>query len=245
MAELEGARVLVVGASSGIGRASAERLVQAGARVAVAARRVERLDELGRAAPEQVVPLRCDVREPADCERVAQAAVEALGGLDALVYCAGVGEPIALADADAHAWRETLGTNLVGAALVMRAALPALRESGGRALFFSAPAAHEIPPRPGLALYAASKGALERIVDAWRWECPQVSFTCIVPGDTATEFSARWEPERAAAFLQAWSDGGYATTPLRADEVAARVVALLADDDPPETLTLKAPATRG
>src|ERR1700749_4476938 len=96
--ELEGARVLVVGASSGIGREVAVQLGVAGARVVVAARRADRLSEVIAAVGGDTASVGCDVRDPAQCDAVVTGAVEHLGGLDAVVYATAVDPLVRLVD---------------------------------------------------------------------------------------------------------------------------------------------------
>ena len=84
--ELDGRRVLVVGASSGVGRATGLGAAARGARVAFAARREEALSDAVAAAGEGCVALTCDVRQPDECEQVVRQAVDKLGGLDGVVY---------------------------------------------------------------------------------------------------------------------------------------------------------------
>ena len=93
-------RLLVVGASSGIGRAVALLAAREGIDVVAAARRADRLDEM------PVATVVCDARRGEDCESVVAAAVARMGGLDAVVYAAGVSPLVAVADADADVWHE-------------------------------------------------------------------------------------------------------------------------------------------
>ena len=121
---LEGRRILVVGASSGMGRETGLAAAAEGARVAFAARRLERVQEAAKQAGDGCIGLECDVTHDESCDAVVAAAVEALGGLDALVYAAGTCVFKALSDTDGSDWRQVLDTNLVGATLIMRAAAP-------------------------------------------------------------------------------------------------------------------------
>ena len=221
MPELDGSRVLVVGASSGIGRATALELARRGARVALAARRLDRLEEAAREA--KGVALACDVRDPAACESAVAGAVQSLGGLDALLYCAGVGRPAPIADIEPALWHEILETNFIGAAFITRAALPHLTRTRGRALYLSSISARETPPRPGMAPYVTSKAALEKLVEAWQVEHPELTFTRITVGDTPTEFAARWDPDSAARYIQQWAEQGYLVTPSTPEAVASQI----------------------
>jgi NAD(P)-dependent dehydrogenase (short-subunit alcohol dehydrogenase family) len=222
--ELGGARALVVGASSGVGKATCEALAGADARVVGAARRP--VD-----APYAVSSLHCDVRDPADCTHVVAEAVETLGGLDALVYAAGVAPLIPLADLDQDRWLDMLRTNVVGASLVTAAAVPHLSAAAGRALYLSSHSVSE--PWPGLSGYAASKAALDTMVRGWRAECPDVSFHRAELGPTLTGFADGWEPERLRQALADWEAGGYLKGRhglSKPADVAAHLLAILSAD---------------
>jgi len=201
--DLSGRRVLVVGASSGVGRALGLRASEAGARVGFAARRVERCAEAAREAGPGAIALRCDVREVAECRAAIRAVEDAFGGLDALVYATGSSPLAMLESASADEWREVLATNVVGASLITAAALDALRKSQGRAIYISSYAVRQ--PLPGLGLYRVSKVALDALIECWRMEHPDVDFIRVVVGNTVgTEFAAAWEPERLKAALDVW-----------------------------------------
>ena len=134
---LSGRRVLVVGASAGIGRVIGLRLAAAGARVAFASRRLELCEQAAAEAGGDAIGVECDVTDEAQCDRAVQQTVDGLGGLDDVVYSTGAISLVALAEADASWWRRTFETNVMGAALVTRAALPHLKESMGTAVYLS------------------------------------------------------------------------------------------------------------
>ena len=228
MGRLDSRRILIVGASSGLGRAIALVLAREGAQVAAAARRRERLDELAAESPSQIIALGCDVADEASCVAAVAAAARDLDGLDALVYSAGVAPLVGLADADQARWREILDVNLIGASLVTRAALPHLRASRGRALYLSSVAGGG-PPRRGLALYGVSKTALDHSIACWQEEEREVAFTRISVGDTmGTEMAAEWG-EAAGDFVGEWVARGflYGRT-MEPEDVAEHVVGVLA-----------------
>jgi NAD(P)-dependent dehydrogenase (short-subunit alcohol dehydrogenase family) len=201
--DLSGQRVLVVGASSGVGRALALGASAAGARVAFAARRLERLEEAVREAGAGAIALRCDVRDAGQCSASIAAVQEAFGGLDALVYATGLSPLAMLAEASAEEWREVLAANVVGASLVTAAALGPLRASRGRAVYISSYAVRQ--SLPGLGLYRVSKVALDALIECWRMEHPDVDFTRVVVGNTdGTEFAHGWAPERLKAAVDVW-----------------------------------------
>jgi NAD(P)-dependent dehydrogenase (short-subunit alcohol dehydrogenase family) len=233
MGSLEGRRVLVVGASGGLGRAIAVRVDAEGGRTAVAARRVELLEQLCDQAGGRPTVLRCDVRDPDSCAATVALAVERLGGLDGLVYAPGIAVITELWKAGASHWRSALDTNLVGAALVTAAAVPHLEDSEGVAVYLSSVSAHLTPPWKGMGLYLASKVALEKCVEVWKLEHPGVRFTTMVIGSTSgNEFFPHAEkpfPEDIEAFQRDWQARGYlATEQLDPEDQAAAVAHVLA-----------------
>ena len=239
MGELRGQRILVVGASSGIGRATGLLLSAAGARVAFAARRRDRLDEAVAAAEGDAIAIECDAREPDQCDAVAVETARAFGGIDALIYAAGkiVLEP--LEESDAETWRRILDTNVVGASLVTRAVLHHLQAATGRAVYVSSIAASEHPPRPGMGVYMASKAALETCVAAWRAEHPEVGFTTLVVGDTLTEAGSNLTPEGIARYFPVWQERGYLYgRAMPPERVAEQIRSLLTSDERVPSLTL-------
>lgn len=223
---LDGRRLLVVGASSGIGRAVGVAAAAEGARVGLAARRRDRLEDAV-AECGGAVSLPCDVRDAAACHDVVERAREALGGLDSLVYAAGTSPLRPLVDSDADVWRLVLETNLVGAALVTRAALPHLERAGGRAAYLSTIAVGR--PWPGLVAYTASKAALEETVRGWRLEHPAITFTTVAVGPTVTGMADDWDPAAATGAFARWQSEGYLTSPhtMAPDEVAAAAIDVL------------------
>jgi NAD(P)-dependent dehydrogenase (short-subunit alcohol dehydrogenase family) len=226
MRRLANKRVLVVGASAGIGRAVATCLRAEGARLAVAARRQQRLVELAAELGGDTLPLCCDVRDPATCESAVAQAVRGLGGLDALVYTVGVAPLRAVRDADHADWRAAFESNVVGASLVTRAALGALTESRGRAVYLSSIAADDHPPRSGLGLYATTKAALNKLVELWQHENRTVSFTRVSVGDTgATEMALGWDPVAGGEYVQEWIAKGLLFGRAMEPEVVGRHVA--------------------
>lgn len=232
-------RLLVVGASSGIGRATVAFAAERGWKVAAAARRVHLLDEL--AEETGATPVVADVTDETACRVLVEEAVTGLGGLDALVYAAGVVPLRPLTEADADLWRVTLDTNLIGATQVTAAALPHLEKVNGKVVFLSSDSVGE--PFPGLVPYAASKAALEETARGWRAEHPAVSFTVAVVGPTLTSMADAWDPEDAAAAFARWKAEGYLNEQPDAQPasgVAEAVVGVLDADEPPASLRIVA-----
>jgi NAD(P)-dependent dehydrogenase (short-subunit alcohol dehydrogenase family) len=216
-------RLLVVGASSGIGEAIARLARERGHLVAAAARRKDRLHNLG----SDVVTIEADVTDEVSCGALVTDAVAELGGLDALVYAAGVAPLVPLGETDGDVWARVLATNVVGASLVTRAALPALTESHGRAAYLSM--GHSGRPWPFLGAYSVSKAALEDLVRAWRTEHPEIGFTTVAIGPTATPMADGWDPATAGEAFEAWQRTGHLTTTdtMNAADVAVAVLGAL------------------
>lgn len=233
MKRLSNKRLLVVGASSGIGRALALAAAREGARVAVAARRTEQLEQLAAEIDGGALSVSCDVRDPEACSAAVGRCAEGLGGLDALVYATGLASLRRVEDADHELWLETLEVNVLGASLITRAALPHLQESAGKAIYVSSIAADDNPPRPGLGLYIVAKTALNKLIQVWQAEHHEVSFTRVSVGDTGpTDLAAGWDPAAVQAVVQEWANGGYLFGRAMAPEdVAGHLVDLLANPE--------------
>ena len=195
-------RVLVLGASSGIGASAAKALVDAGARVVGAARRETRVAEL-----EGVTAVACDVSVPEDCDRVVAAAVERLGGLDALVYAAGITWITPLDSTGPERWTEIFRTNLFGAAMVTRAVMPHLLSdtSDNRAVYLTSDSVEM--PYPGLVAYGASKAALRAFCQGLAGEFVGLRVTEIMVGPTI-------DTEMGDALTRP-SSGGWPGGPMR------------------------------
>lgn len=208
-------RTVVIGASSGLGRCIGVGLAQRGAQVALLARRLRRLENAAKEAGPQTVALECDVTDEASVRSAIDAAAVALGGIDNLIYTPAIGPVVRLVDTDADVWRRIFDTNVIGASLATTAAIPHLTASAGKAVYLSSDAGTFGPPWPGLGAYGVSKAALERLVEAWRAEHPDVGFTCLVVGECGggkgegqTGMNADWDMELAAKAVPLWMSGG-------------------------------------
>jgi NAD(P)-dependent dehydrogenase (short-subunit alcohol dehydrogenase family) len=233
VADLTGRRVLVVGASKGIGRGVARRLDHEGAHVAIAARNIGLLEQLASECDGRPTVIGCDVREARDCAAAVDAAAEVLGGLDVLVYAVGMGVVASLANATSEHWMQALETNVVGANLVTAAAVPHLASSSGVAVYFSSVSAQLTPPWKGMGVYLACKKALEKSVQVWTLEEPAVRFTTIIVGSTSGgsffDDAAIPEPGDVAGFQADWHARGYlAREQLDPDDQAQAVVDVIA-----------------
>ena len=208
-------RTVVVGASSGLGRCIGVGLAQRGDHIALLARRRERIDAAANDAGANAIPIECDVTDEASCRSAISNAAEALGGIDNLVYTPAIGPLVRMVDTDAETWRRVFDTNVIGAALVTAAAMPHLTASAGKTVYLSSDAGTFGPPWPGLGAYGVSKAALERLVEAWRAEHPDIGFTCLIvgecaggEGDAATGMNIGWDRELAMQAYPLWVSRG-------------------------------------
>lgn len=246
---LDGRRVLVVGASTGAGAGVAKFLAASGARVAFAARRREKVEALASEVGGGAVGLQCDVCDEASCTDVVDRAADAFGGLDAVLYAPAIIAMSTLMDADGAYWDEVLRTNVTGAALVTRAAVPHLGTGRGRMVYFSSVSSGG-PVWPGLGVYITSKAALERMVEAWRAEHPEVLFTCLSIGPIASErgpddFPQSMMSERSmkviGGYMPIWEERRLARPPLPDPEIAGQIAAILASGADVERLVIQSP----
>jgi AhpD family alkylhydroperoxidase len=164
---LSGRRILITGAARGIGAATARRLHERGARVALAGIEPELLAAV--AADCGGAPaISCDVRDRHEVEAAVQAAVEHLGGLDVVIANAGVAAQLPILGGDPQVFERTIEVNLLGVYYTLRAAAPHIAHPGGYALAISSLAAAVHPPLLGA--YSASKAGVEALADALRIE---------------------------------------------------------------------------
>ena len=181
--------ILITGASTGIGAATARMLAGEGWRLVLAARSIDKLDELASelGGPDDAVAVECDVTEWADQQAAVTVALEHFGRLDAAWANAGFGASRGfLAETPEH-WRDMVLTNVYGAALTIRAALPALKESQGHLLLTGSVAGRRALPG---SLYSATKHAVHAMGESARQELDGtgVRVTVIAPGMVDTPF---------------------------------------------------------
>lgn len=212
--------VAVTGASAGIGEATTRLLVEAGARVAVQARRIERLaalvDELGE---KNVVAVEGDVQEPDAATALVAAAKSEFGALDSMVVNAGIGRYGGILDGSDDDMRTMLRTNVEGTVWAARAAVRHMREAGGGDIVIISSVAG-IRGGGNEAVYAATKfaqlglaGSLDREVR------PEgIRVTSICPAGTHTEFAIGLGRTAGDPALEDF---------LRPEDVAAAVVTVL------------------
>jgi NADP-dependent 3-hydroxy acid dehydrogenase YdfG len=207
---------LITGASSGIGEATARQAAAAGYRLVLGARSADRLavlaDELG--GPARALAVRCDVTEWDQQQALVETALERYGRLDVAFANAGFGAKRGFQAESVEHWRSMVLTNVYGAALTIRATMPALKESRGHLLLTGSVAGRRALPG---SLYSATKWAVTAMGESARQEFNDtgVRVTVIEPGMVDTRFF----------------DAGAPAGALQADDVA-RVV-MFAVSQPP------------
>ncbi|MEX1007946.1 MAG: SDR family oxidoreductase [Acidimicrobiia bacterium] len=207
MGVLDGRRVVVVGASAGIGRSFALHAVREGAQLVAAARRADRLAELVDEAGGGATVV-ADITNDGDCRRVADAAARELGAVDILLHAAAMSPLKRFADTTADDWRAVLGTNLIGVHQVINAVLPILAPAGIVGVLSSETIGQ---PRAGLGAYSVSKAALEESLRCWHNEHPNIRFSCIAVGSTVpTEFGNSFDLPLLNDLMTDWALHGLA-----------------------------------
>jgi NADP-dependent 3-hydroxy acid dehydrogenase YdfG len=180
---------LITGASSGIGAATARQAAAEGWRLVLAARSREPLDQLAGelGGPERALAVTCDVTEWDDQQGMVEQALDAFGRIDVAFANAGFGGPRGfLKDTPEH-WREMVLTNVYGAALSIRACIPALTETRGHLLLTSSVAGRRVLPG---SMYSCTKHAVTAMGEAARQDLhgTGIRVTLIEPGMTDTPF---------------------------------------------------------
>jgi NADP-dependent 3-hydroxy acid dehydrogenase YdfG len=181
--------LLITGASSGIGAATARHASAAGWRVVLAARSRARLEALAEelGGPDRALAVRCDVTDWEAQRRMAEIALSGFGQIDAVFANAGFGGPRGFLQDTPEHWREMVLTNVYGAALTLRATIPALTDSRGHLLLTSSVAGRRVLPG---SMYSCTKHAVTAMGEAARQDLhgSGIRVTLIEPGMTDTPF---------------------------------------------------------
>jgi NADP-dependent 3-hydroxy acid dehydrogenase YdfG len=203
--ELQGKTAVVTGASSGIGRAIAERFGRAGAHVFLAGRTAEPMEESKRrigADGGKATTAVADLRDPGHVRSLVDSAVAATGRLDIMVNNAGLAHMASIADGEPEQWREMLEINVLALLAGCQAAVRAMRACGaeGHIVNISSNAAR----RPDSGVYGATKHAVNVISNTLRNELENDSIrvVTIMPGAIATNFSRNFNPALTARLLK-------------------------------------------
>jgi NADP-dependent 3-hydroxy acid dehydrogenase YdfG len=208
---IAGKVVIVTGASSGLGEATARHLSALGAAVSLGARRTERIealaDELTRTGA-KALAVQTDVTRFDDLKRLAERTIETWGRIDVIINNAGLMPHSPLERLKVDDWNRTIDVNIKGVLHGIGAVLPYMKEQkGGHIINVSSVAGHKV--RPGSAVYAATKSAVLMLSEGLRQEVKpyNIRTTVISPGALATELPASvTEPDIAAGIQDFYRD---------------------------------------
>ncbi|MCB1340910.1 MAG: SDR family oxidoreductase [Pseudooceanicola sp.] len=230
---LDGKAIIITGASSGIGAATALRCAREGARLVLGGRDAARLRTIEGQITQSgghAVAVTGDVTDPAHAARLVETAQEAHGGLDGAFNNAGaVGSGATVAATAPQEWDRVLATNLTAAFHAARAQIPALAERGGGALVFTGSFVGYTATLPGMGAYAAAKAGLVGLCQAIAVENGEqgIRANVLMPGGTRTAMAgdALSNPD-TAAFIA----GLHALKRMAApDEIAGAALFLLSE----------------
>ena len=209
-------RVLVIGASSGLGAAFARAASTEGADITVSARRGDRLDQL----VEQIgtgTAVAGDATIPEDAVRVAKTAADAMGGIDLMFYVAGYGVLQPISETDPDVWANVYRVNVLGANLAASAALRHM-DRDGICAFMSSRTVGDANALFGS--YSASKAALDQCIRTWRVEHPDRRFIRVTMGNSQpTEFANQMGLDLLGDALEAWQQQAIPSAMTDADDV--------------------------
>lgn len=209
--------ILITGASSGIGEATARELAAAGAKLLIGARRLDRLHALAAELGPQVAVQELDVTDAQSFEGFAAAAVERFGRIDVLVNNAGVMPLSPLAALKRDEWTRMIDVNIHGVLNGIATVLPRfVAQGGGHVVNVASIGAHLVVPTG--AVYCATKYAVWAISEGLRQEHDDVRATIISPGVVATELGHDITDPQVAAGLQQWRERS-----LRPDAIARAI----------------------
>jgi len=210
--------ILITGASSGIGAATARLLASKGFRIGLLARSTNKLNALAEELGDRCMVLTCDVTQYASVQQSIQQFTSAYGALDVLVNNAGLGYFDTLVGGKIEEWHTMVDVNIKGVLNCIHASLPALVDSRGHVINLGSLASHQVFPNSGV--YCATKHALIAISDSLRLELPdKLRVTTISPGSVDTPFIMSTSN---ASMLEQYKD--YFAAGLRPEMIANQIL---------------------
>ena len=206
MSEIQNKVVIITGASSGLGEATAKRLAASGAKLMLAARREDRLKELVAAIAQTggtANYLVTDVTDRAQVEALAKQTLSTYGRIDVLINNAGLMPLSPLDQIKVEEWDQMIDVNIKGVLYGIAAVLPMMRQQkSGHIINLSSVAGHKV--FPGAAVYCATKFAVRAISEGLRLESNgEIRSTNISPGAVATELTSTISDADTAASINA------------------------------------------
>lgn len=221
MSALDGARIVLLGASSGIGRSFGVHAIRAGADVLLCGRRLKRLEEV-RTEAGGGIPLAVDVAHNSSIEQLAEAMTE-FGPADGVLSTIGTAHLKRVEDTTQSDWASTMQTNVIGINCAISAMLPSLRDG---ALVVAMSSETTGAPRWAMTAYGASKAALEASVAGWRIEHPRLRFGTVVVGATIpTDFAHAFDGDVLGTAMDVWAAHGQAQEEFMDTDDVGRVLA--------------------
>ena len=229
--KLDGAVVIVTGASSGIGAATARLASARGAKVVLAARRLDRIAELAGQLP-NAFPVQTDLRDPDQIRRLVDSAVVRFGHVDVLVNNAGQGLHVPLEHVRLEDLRAVTELNFYAPLLAMQAVIPVMRKQGGGAIVNVSSMTSRMV-LPGVGGYSATKSGLNMLSAVARRELAGdgIAVSTVYPSVTATEF------HQSLAAGARVGGGWSGPPPHSAEKVADAILALIESGDEETQLT--------
>ena len=228
-------RVLVTGGTRGIGRATVEAFLDAGARVAVNGRTADSVARAvsGLEARDHIEPVPGDIATVKGCKSVVESAIARLGGLDILVNNAGGGEGGSIEELTAQQWDRTMNLNLRGPFLCTKHAVKALRASKGNVVNIAS-ILGVVGKGRGTSAYCASKGGVVNLTRDLAAELgPDIRVNCLCPGaidtDMLRDFGAMLGKGDIAAGYDLLRDSASLGRVARTSEMASVILYLASD----------------
>jgi NADP-dependent 3-hydroxy acid dehydrogenase YdfG len=226
---IAGKVVVITGASSGLGEATARHLAEHGAKLVLGARRIDRLQALARELSlGESAAVRMDVTSPADVNTLVEHAVETHGRIDVMLNNAGLMPQAPLERLKVDEWDRMIDVNIKGVLYGIAAALPYMqRQKSGHFINVSSVAGHKVGP--GFAVYAATKHAVRALSEGLRQEVKpyNIRTTVISPGAVATELLNSVTDAGAAERVRKF----YADVAIPADSFARAVAFAISQPD--------------